>query len=93
MKPRELREPIDIAVNAYERHPSIQLIKQRAAVSEKFAFQCVSIKEVLSTLKNLDPIKASPFGSITVTVLTEHSDLFAPLVQLFINESIHTSKF
>ena len=26
-------------------------------------------------------------------ILTEHSDLFAPLVQLFINETIDTSKF
>ena len=40
----------------------------------------------------LDPSKASPFGSILVEILTEHSDLFAPLVQLFIHESVDTSK-
>ena len=44
-------------------------------------------------LKNLDPSKASPFGSIPVKILTEHSGLFAPLVQLLINESIDASKF
>ena len=64
VKTNEVREPIDIAVNMYKRHPNIQLIKQRATVSEKFSFQQVSLEEILSQLKNLDPTKASPFGSI-----------------------------
>ena len=93
IKTNELSDPINIAVNMYKRHPSIQLIKQRVTVGEKFSFQQVSLEEILSQLKNLDPSKASPFGSIPVKILTEHSDLFAPLVQLFINESIDTSKF
>ena len=73
--------------------PGIQLKKQRVSVSEKFSFQQVSLQEILSQLKSLDPTKVSPFGSTTVKILTEHSDLFAPLVQLFINDSIDTSKF
>ena len=93
IKTNELSDPINIAVNMYKRHPSIQLIKQRVTVGEKLSFQQVSLEEILSQLKNLDPSKASPFGSIPVKILTEHSDLFAPLVQLFINESIDTSKF
>ena len=44
----------------------------------------------MSKLKNLDPTKASPFSSMPVKILTEHSDLFAPLVHFFINESIDT---
>ena len=47
----------------------------------------------MSQFKNLDPTKASPFGSIPVKILTEHSDLFAPLVHLFINESKDTRNF
>ena len=54
-KTNELRDPLDIAVNAYKRHPSIQLIKQRVTVSETFSFQHVFIKQILSKLKNLDP--------------------------------------
>ena len=47
----------------------------------------------MSKLKNLDPTKASPFGSIPVEIFTEHSDLFAPLVQFLINESIDRGEF
>ena len=76
--------------------PNIQLIKQWVTVTGKFSFQHVSTKEILSKLKNLDPTKASPFGSIPMKIFIEHSDLFAPLVplvQFFINESIDTGKF
>ena len=77
----------------YKCHPSIQLVKQRVTVGEKFATQQVSLVETLYQLKDLDSIKAFPFGNIPVKMLTEHSDLFAPLLQLFINESIDTGKF
>ena len=92
-KTNEIRNPIDIAVNAYKRHPSIQLIKQRVTVSEKFSFQHVSIKDIFSKLKSLDPTKDSLFGSIPEKTFTKHSDLFAPLVQFFIYESIDRGKF
>ena len=91
VKANEVSDPIDIAVNMYKSHPSIQLIKQRVTVSEKFFFQQVSLEQISSQLKNLNPTKASPIGSIPVKMLTEHSDSFAPLVQLFINESIETA--
>ena len=42
-KTNEIRNPIDIAVNAYKRHPSIQLRKERVTVNEKFSFQHVPI--------------------------------------------------
>ena len=32
VKTDELRDPVDIAVNMYKRHPSIQLIKQRVSI-------------------------------------------------------------
>ena len=39
METNEFRDPINVAVNMYKCHPSIQLIKQRVTVSEKFALQ------------------------------------------------------
>ena len=44
-KTNEIRDPIDIAVNAYKRHPSIQLIKQMVTVSENYH---VSTEEILT---------------------------------------------
>ena len=51
------------------------------------------MEKILSKLKNLDLTKAYPFGSVPVQILIEHSGLFAPLVQLFLNESKDTHKF
>ena len=64
--------------------------------SVSFAMQpylSVSIEKILSKLKNLDSTKASPFGSIPLKIFTEHSDLFAPLVQFFINKSMAKGEF
>ena len=71
----------------------MQLIMRRVTVSEKFSFQQVSLERILRKLKNLYPIKASPFGSKSVKVLTKHSDLSAPLVRFFRNKSTDASKF
>ena len=76
----------------YKHHPSVKLIKQWVTFFDKVSFQQVFLEDILSQLKNLDPIKASPFGSIPVKILTEHYDLFALLVQLFMNENKDTSK-
>ena len=73
-KSKRITDSIDIAVNAYKHPPSMQLMKQRVTISEKYSFQRVSIKEILSKLKNLDPTKASPFGSTPVKTFTEHSN-------------------
>ena len=89
----EFRDHIDVAVNTYKCHPSIQLIKRRVTVSAKFAFRQYSLEEILYKVKDLDPIKASPFGNIPVKILTEHSELLAPSLQLFINESIDIASF
>ena len=51
------------------------------------------MKEIEAQLRNLDPKKSSTFGSIPVKVLTEHSDLFAPMLHSFINENVNTSNF
>ena len=77
----------------YKCHPSIQLVKQRVTIGENFASQQVSWKDILYQLKDVYPTKASPFGNMPVKILTENSPLFAPLLQLFTNESTDTGKF
>ena len=53
VKTNEVRDPIDIAVNMYKRHPSIQVLKQRVTVSEKFSFKQVSMEEISSIWRYL----------------------------------------
>ena len=52
----------------------------------------VSLEEIETQRRDLDPLKSSTFGSIPVKVLTEHSELFAPMLHFFINESINELK-
>ena len=51
------------------------------------------MKDILHQLKDLDLTKASPFGNIPVKILTEHFDLYAPSLQLFVDDCIDTDKF
>ena len=51
------------------------------------------MEEIETQLRDLDSTKSSTFGSIPVKVLTEHSDLFTPMLHFFINESVNTSNF
>ena len=62
-------------------------------VCQKFSFQYVSLEELLNQLRNLGPTKASPFGSIPVKTLTEHSDLFALILKFFVDESANRANF
>ena len=43
-------------------------------------------------IEKLEATRDSPFGSMPVKIFTEHSDLYAPVVQHFDNESIDDSK-
>ena len=86
-------DPVDVAIDMYKSHPSMKLIKQKIEARDKFSFQQVSLEEIETQLRDLDPTKSSTFGSIPVKVLTDHSDLFAPMLHFFINESVNTSNF
>ena len=87
-------DPVDVAIDMYKSNPSIKLIKQKIKARDKFSFQQVSLEEIETQLRDLDPTKSSTFGSIPVKVLTEHSDLFAPMLNFFfINESVNTNNF
>ena len=44
---------LDIYIRIYEKHPSMQVIKQKFRIPKKFSFQLVSKEEVKKKVKNL----------------------------------------
>ena len=69
------------------------MIKQSTEDREKFSFQQVPVKEIETQLSDLDPTKSLTVGSILVKILTEHSDVFAPMLHFYINKRVNTSNF
>ena len=65
-------DPLDIAIDKYNNHPRIQLIKQNVTARNKIIFRQVLLEEVLTQFRDLNPTKSSPLGSIPVKILTEH---------------------
>ena len=84
---------VDDVIDMYKSHPSIKLIKQKSEARDKFSFQQVSLEEIENKLRDLNPTKSSTLGSIPMKLLTEHSDLFAPMLHFFINESVNSRNF
>ena len=49
---------LDITIRKYEKHPSIQMIKQNFRISKKFSFEPVSKDEVKKIIKDLKNSKS-----------------------------------
>ena len=49
---------LDITIRKYEKHPSIQMIKQNFRIPKKFSFQSVSKDEVKKIIKDLKNSKS-----------------------------------
>ena len=81
-----LLDPVEIAVEKYKYHPSIQKIKDKVKQDSSFDFQPVTMKALIDELSNLNPKKASTVKSIPARILKENQDIFAPfLMETFNN--------
>ena len=79
-------DPVEIAVEEYKYHPSIQKIKDKVKQDSSIDFQPVTMKAVIDELSNLNPKKASTVKSIPARILKENQDIFAPfLIETFNN--------
>ena len=61
----DLTDPIDIALKKFESHPSILIIKDKVSASP-FTFNTVTLEDVQSEIRNLNPNKASTVSNIPI---------------------------
>ena len=88
-----LLDPVEIAVEKYKYHPSIQKIKDKVKQDSSFDFQPVTMKAVIDDLSNLNPKKASTVKSIPTRILKENQDVFAPFLMEAFNNSLLQKTF
>ena len=82
---------LDITICKYEKHPSIQMIKQNFKIPKMFSFQPASKDEVKMILKDLKNSK-SVGGEIPTKILKECKFAFEILTQC-INKSFTSGEF
>ena len=82
---------LDITIRKYEKHSSIQIIKQNFRISKRFSFELVSKDEDKKTIKDLKNSK-SVGGEISPKILKESEFTFEILTQC-INKSFTSGEF
>ena len=85
------QDNLDITIRKYEKHPSIQMIKQNFRISKKFSFERVSKDEIKKIIKDLKNSK-SVGGEIPPKILKECEFTFEILTQC-INKSFTSGEF
>ena len=66
-----ITDPVNMAINTYENHPSILLMKQKLENVDHFSFKEVSITEIEKELRELNPNKAAKFGNTPTKILKQ----------------------
>ena len=86
-------DPIEKSVQRYSNHPSILKIKSHFLNVESFTFNPVSLEEMETEIKRLNPKKATTFKNIPPKILKNNSDICSePLREIF-NNCIGSSTF
>ena len=59
-----MEDPVEIAIQKFENHPSIMSIKQNIVSPEILKFCKINLDDILNELNNLDRTKNGTFGDI-----------------------------
>ena len=74
-KTGESTDPVDIAINKFQQHPSILAIKENVIFKDMFNFSSVTLEELLREISSLDSNKVGTFKNIPTKLLKETSDI------------------
>ena len=87
-----INNPIEIAITKFESHPSILKIKEMVTPT-LFSFSEITLSEIETELKQLNPKKATTFQNIPPKYLKHSSDVCGPILKTLVNQSIRNNKF
>ena len=90
----ESTDPVDIAINKFEQHPSILAIKENVSFENMFTFSSVTIEEILSEISSLDSKKPGTFKNIPTKHLKETGGICSDyLLNVWNNEIVKNHCF
>ena len=76
------------AINIFNNHPSILKIKERIQINNEFTFSPCNTTDVMALINNLNTNKPTTYNNIPAKLIVETSDICAPLISKFYNDSI-----
>ena len=79
---------IDDIIKQYEKHPSVQKIKENVNLDEKFSFKDIGEQDVNKVIYSLDPKKAELENDIPVKILKGSG----PVIARYLSEMYNKSK-
>ena len=87
-----LSNPVEIAINNFEQHPSIKLIKENVSTTTTFSFMPTETDDIIKEISNLDNKKNGTFKNIPTRRLKDVSDICSPILASIWNEEILINK-
>ena len=73
-------DPITMAIEKYNNHPSIMKLNQEGFPSSYFSFEYISENDMLMVIQNLDSSKAYQKDNIPSKLLKKNKDIFSKLL-------------
>ena len=81
-------DPIDIAIDKFKNHPSINLIKENTSIVSSFNFTKIKLADIEKEILNLDRKKNGTFKNIPTKILKETSSICSETLLQIWNEQI-----
>ena len=88
----DLTDPIDIAIQKFKYHPSIQMIKENVSINSRFNFTKINLSDIEKEITSLNGNKKGNFGGIPTKRLKETSSICSEALLRIWNEQIINSK-
>ena len=73
-------DPITMAIEKYNNHPSIMKLNQEGFPTSYFSFEYISENDMLMVMQNLDSSKAFQKDNIPPKLLKKNKDIFSKLL-------------
>ena len=90
----DLSNPVEIAIREFEKHPSVQAIKQTISVNQDFYFSDTEVRDILKETTTLNNKNNGTFCNIPTKLLKQVSDICVPaLIDIWNNEIITQKSF
>ena len=86
-------DPLIIAINKYNNHPSILKINDKMEANSSFNFHQISNEDMEMQLSYMNTSKAFQTNNIPPKILKENRDIFSDILSNDFNNSIHKAKF
>ena len=88
-----IQDPVLMAVEKYQNHPSILKIKEVHGETNHFSFAFITIEDIYNEITSVNCSKSSPLSSIPAKLLKENIDYLSPILYNNFNNSIFNCSF